>query len=91
MKKWLTISFYLPVKQVSAQHREDTVGGIRPIAATAVHDTVMIKEGSTYYLFSTGLGISCFYYEDLKNWEKKPVFASAPQWAVEAILVLRAI
>ncbi len=27
-----------------------------------VHDLVMIKEGSTYYLFCTGLGISVLHF-----------------------------
>ena len=46
----------------------------------------MAKQGDTYYLFSTGMGISIWSSKDLKNWKKeKPVFAEAPQWAVKAI------
>jgi arabinan endo-1,5-alpha-L-arabinosidase len=51
-----------------------------------VHDPVMIRQNNTYYIFCTGNGISVFSSADMKNWKsEKPVFASAPQWAVEAI------
>jgi arabinan endo-1,5-alpha-L-arabinosidase len=51
-----------------------------------VHDPVMIKQGNTYYLFCTGMGISVFSSVDRKNWKKeKPVFDSSPAWAVEII------
>jgi arabinan endo-1,5-alpha-L-arabinosidase len=51
-----------------------------------VHDPVMIKEGSTYYLFCTGWGISVFTSTDLKDWKpSKSVFEKAPEWAVKAI------
>lgn len=50
------------------------------------HDPVMAKQGDTYYLFATGEGISVMSSKDLKTWKfEKPVFAEAPQWAVEAI------
>lgn len=51
-----------------------------------VHDPVMIRQGDTYYLFCTGMGISVFSSKDLSNWKKEsPVFAEAPGWAVDAI------
>jgi arabinan endo-1,5-alpha-L-arabinosidase len=54
--------------------------------STIVHDPVMIRQNGTYYIFCTGWGISVYSSPDMKNWEKDaPVFASAPQWAVEAI------
>lgn len=33
-----------------------------------VHDPVLAKEDSTYYLFSTGNGITCLSSKDLKEW-----------------------
>ena len=52
----------------------------------SVHDPVMIRQNNTYYIFCTGNGISVFSSPDMKSWKsEKPVFASAPQWAVEAI------
>ena len=51
-----------------------------------VHDPVMIRQDSTYYIFCTGFGISVFSSTDMKNWKKnQPVFSKAPGWAVEAI------
>jgi arabinan endo-1,5-alpha-L-arabinosidase len=86
MKKLLTILGILLLTQASAQHKEDTVGTIKPTRQTAVHDPVMIKQGNTYYLFCTGWGISCFSSTDMQNWKKeKPVFATAPVWAKDAV------
>ena len=46
----------------------------------------MAKQGDTYYLFATGEGVSVMSSKDLKTWKfEKPVFAEAPQWAVEAV------
>ena len=45
-----------------------------------VHDPVIIRQDSTYYIFCTGFGISVFSSTDMKNWKKeKPVFSAAPQ------------
>jgi arabinan endo-1,5-alpha-L-arabinosidase len=86
MKRFTTIAFVVGVLVTAAQGRGDSVGTIKPTRQTSVHDPVMIKEGNTYYLFSTGFGISMLSSNDLKNWKKeKPVFASAPQWAIEAV------
>ncbi|WP_163717518.1 arabinan endo-1,5-alpha-L-arabinosidase [Mangrovibacterium lignilyticum] len=54
--------------------------------STIVHDPVMIRENSTYYLFATGLGIDVLSSADMINWTKeKPVFESGPQWAIDAV------
>jgi arabinan endo-1,5-alpha-L-arabinosidase len=51
-----------------------------------VHDPVMIRQGSTYYLFATGPGIAVWSSPDMNNWSRqKAVFDSPPQWAVDAI------
>jgi arabinan endo-1,5-alpha-L-arabinosidase len=51
-----------------------------------VHDPVMIRQNDMYYVFCTGMGISVFSSPDMKSWKSEaPVFAKAPQWAVEAI------
>lgn len=52
----------------------------------SVHDPVMIRQDSVYYLFSTGVGVSVLSSTDMKTWKREPsVFAQAPQWAVELI------
>lgn len=51
-----------------------------------VHDPVMIRQNGIYYVFCTGMGISVYSSPDMKNWKPEaPVFAEAPQWAVEAV------
>ena len=51
-----------------------------------VHDPVIIRQDSMYYIFCTGQGISGFSSPDKKHWTVlKPVFDKAPQWAVDAV------
>jgi len=51
-----------------------------------VHDPVMIKQDSTYYLFCTGWGITCLSSTDRVTWKKeKSVFQTPPEWAVSTI------
>ncbi|MBC7904201.1 MAG: arabinan endo-1,5-alpha-L-arabinosidase, partial [Gemmatimonadaceae bacterium] len=62
------------------------VGAVLPARQTPVHDPVVIKQDSTYYLFCTGMGISVWSSRDMKEWKKeKPVFATPPDWAVKTI------
>ena len=85
-KNGLTILILASILFVQAQPKDGSAGAITSTRNTTVHDPVMIQQGATYYLFCTGWGISFFSSKDLKNWKKeKPVFASAPQWAVSAI------
>jgi arabinan endo-1,5-alpha-L-arabinosidase len=52
------------------------------ITDVPVHDPVVIKQGDTYYLFCTGMGVAVWSSPDLKQWKKEaPVFSEAPQWA----------
>ncbi|MEP7145159.1 MAG: arabinan endo-1,5-alpha-L-arabinosidase [Ferruginibacter sp.] len=51
-----------------------------------VHDPVILRQDSTYYIFCTGQGIAVFSSGDMKHWkQEKPVFDKAPPWAVKAI------
>ena len=51
-----------------------------------VHDPVMIKQDSMYYLFCTGMGITRYSSTDMQHWKKElPVFAKSPEWTVAAI------
>ncbi|RYZ30861.1 MAG: arabinan endo-1,5-alpha-L-arabinosidase [Chitinophagaceae bacterium] len=62
------------------------VGAVLKTAETSVHDPVIIKQDSLYYIFCTGNGISVWSSKDLQGWKKEaPVFARPPQWAVEAV------
>jgi beta-xylosidase len=47
-----------------------------------VHDPALAKEGDTYYLFSSGPGITFYSSKDMKNWELRGrVFPGDPSWA----------
>jgi arabinan endo-1,5-alpha-L-arabinosidase len=47
-----------------------------------VHDPVMAKDGDTYYVFSTGPGITFYQSSDLVNWHLAGrVFKDEPSWA----------
>jgi arabinan endo-1,5-alpha-L-arabinosidase len=51
-------------------------------AEVSVHDPAMIKEGDTYYLFSTGPGITFYSSTDMLNWHPEGrVFPGEPAWA----------
>ncbi len=59
-------------------------GGVS--AQIPVHDPVMIRQDSTYYLFCTGFGITVYSSKDMTTWRReKPVFDKAPEWAVKVI------
>ncbi|RAV57804.1 arabinan endo-1,5-alpha-L-arabinosidase [Mucilaginibacter rubeus] len=46
----------------------------------------MTRQDSTYYIFCTGNGIAMWSSSDRVHWKaEKPVFATPPQWAVDAI------
>ena len=48
----------------------------------SIHDPVMTREGDTYYLFSTGPGITFYSSEDMKHWRLEGrVFPGNPAWA----------
>jgi arabinan endo-1,5-alpha-L-arabinosidase len=50
-----------------------------------VHDPVMAKEGDTYYVYSTGPGITFYSSKDLVNWKPEGrVFKGEPAWAKKA-------
>lgn len=52
----------------------------------AVHDPVMIRQGDTYYLFSTGEGIAVHSSADMRTWKQEPpVFERAPEWTFAAV------
>src|SRR5690606_36239802 len=50
----------------------------------SVHDPVIMREGETYYLFSTGPGITFYSSEDMLHWRKEGrVFPGNPTWALD--------
>ncbi len=54
-------------------------------APIAVHDPVLIRQDSTYYVFATGRGIRVWSSPDRQHWKaEKPVFETAPAWTTQA-------
>lgn len=52
-----------------------------PQKGISVHDPVIAKQDSIYYIFCTGRGINCWSSTDMLDWKKeKAVFSVAPQW-----------
>jgi arabinan endo-1,5-alpha-L-arabinosidase len=51
-----------------------------------VHDPTMVKQGRTYYVFSTGGGIQIRTSTDLVRWRfAGTVFATIPSWVTDAV------
>ncbi|MDB5327936.1 MAG: arabinan endo,5-alpha-L-arabinosidase, partial [Phycisphaerales bacterium] len=51
---------------------------------TATHDPAIIKQGDTYYLFSTGRGLPMHTSKDLIHWTRVgEAFEKMPAWAAE--------
>ena len=52
-----------------------------------VHDPVMAKEGDTYHLFCTGLGIQQMTSKDRKTWtvNPEPVMSVIPKWTMDSV------
>lgn len=53
---------------------------------TGAHDPTIIKEGSTYYRFTTGLNIPMACSPDLKQWTScGHVFLAKPGWTIKSV------
>lgn len=77
MKKWFTI---LVISLFALRGWGQTVPRI------SVHDPVMIKQDSLYYIFCTGRGITVWSSADRLNWKReKPVFAASPAWVTQVV------
>ncbi len=63
----------------------DLVAGCRfTVRSTqvSIHDPAMAREGDTYYLFSSGPGITFYISKDMTNWSLGGrVFSGEPPWA----------
>lgn len=52
-----------------------------------VHDPVMAKEGDTYYIYSTGVGIQQMTSHDCRTWTvlPQPVMTVIPRWTTDSV------
>lgn len=84
--------FFLVCTQICGQGRATLKPPVLRGDVRNVHDPTVIKDGGTYYLFSTRAGIAVRCSEDLILWRLcGDVFAHLPQWAVEDVPGLRGL
>lgn len=91
MKTLCYLSVVLISLVAAVQHppsqRQELQGDIRQ-----VHDPAVIKDGDTFYLFSTRAGIAVRCSKDLVSWRLcGDVFAHLPAWAASDVPGLRGI
>lgn len=54
----------------------------KPLNEVDIHDPAIAKEGDTYYLYSTGPGVTFYSSKDKKKWVARGrVFPTEPAWA----------
>lgn len=54
----------------------------KPVTQVDIHDPAMAKEGNTYYLYSTGPGVTFYSSKDRKKWVLRGrIFPTEPSWA----------
>ena len=65
------------------RHQREAFQTDRPM----VHDPVMAKEGDTYYLYATGMGIQQMTSKDCKMWTvlPQPVMTVIPGWTTDSV------
>lgn len=52
----------------------------------SIHDPVMAQEGDTFYLYSTGPGITFYSSQDMEEWDYEGrIFATEPEWARDVV------
>jgi arabinan endo-1,5-alpha-L-arabinosidase len=85
-----TFSSVRPVFAVDAAHSESHAqsASLAPNIQgdLAAHDPSLIKQGSTYYVFSTGGGLQIRTSTDLVTWKRAgSVFSTIPAWVTTAV------
>ena len=52
-----------------------------------VHDPVIAKDGDTYYIYATGMGIQQMTSKDRKTWTvlPQPVMTVIPGWTTDSV------
>ena len=86
---WILLTFPAMVwgEQQSPARQQELQGDIHQ-----VHDPTIIKQGDTYYVFSTRAGIAIRCSKDLISWRLcGDVFAHLPQWAVQDVAGVRGL
>ena len=88
MKQKLTILFGLLGLTTAMQAQQPRMRGESFQTETPMaHDPVMAKEGDTYYLYATGMGIQQMTSKDRKLWtvSRQPVMTVIPGWTTDSV------
>ena len=84
-----TIAMMVVVSIASAQehHRRWRQHEAFQTDSPMVHDPVMAKEGDTYYIYATGMGIQQMTSKDRKTWTvlPQPVMTVIPGWTTDSV------
>jgi len=75
------------VTSVAQQGRQRFDGGAYTTETPMVHDPVMAKDGDTYYIYATGMGIQQMTSKDRKTWtvSRQPVMTVIPGWTTDSV------
>jgi arabinan endo-1,5-alpha-L-arabinosidase len=87
-RQWTTLILCVPLAVLLSGRQPDGPDDVLRISGdmAKVHDPVLTKEGATYYLFSTGSGITIHASNDLRVWRRAGrVFDRAVPWSSSAI------
>lgn len=78
---WL-IARFVPLLVLSLMVGSSVWAGSWPLTgATGAHDPTIIKEGATWWCFTTGRGLPVKYSPDGLNWTQGvPLFSAEPSW-----------
>ena len=81
----MLLALNVTVVAYGQQHHKERVPFVTD--TPMVHDPVMAKEGDTYYIFATGMGVQKMTSTDRKNWtvHADPVMSVIPQWAHDSV------
>jgi arabinan endo-1,5-alpha-L-arabinosidase len=72
----------LRVSMLAAGLALSTVASAQVPVQVDIHDPALAKEGDTYYLYSSGPGITFYSSKDMKTWKPRGrVFPGEPSWA----------
>ena len=83
----MTAALLLCAAVAMAQEHRHRPHGAFTTTTPMVHDPVMAVEDSTYYLFSTGMGIQQLTSRDRQSWtvSATPVMTVIPQWTRDSV------
>ena len=86
-KSFLFLAMLLACAWLPAQHILDKATRNGAVRNPMVHDPVMALEDSTYYMYSTGVGIQQMTSHDGIRWKVKrePLMTVIPKWARDSV------